>query len=161
MANLFHGKTLHWSAYDPSRVIATVVHGVLNDLLPAGTCQHFTLVDAPQAILPNSDLGLAVWRISSLAELSRACAALEIIANRNPHTLRIAYSSDIQVDRVATLVEAGAQIVVSQLPSLQHAIGTCLRKMHVARPSFHPLTSHLLSRLPWPELDDEPTDHPN
>lgn len=161
MANLFHGKTLHWAAYDPSRVIATAVHSMLNDLLDEASGQHLTLVETPQDIVANSDLGLALWRLVNLDDLSPACTALDAVASRNASTLRMVYLNVHHANHAATLVEAGAQIVVSQLPSLQRAICTCVPKAHLAQQGFHPLTSHLLGRLPWPELDDEVTDHSN
>lgn len=161
MANLFDGKTLHWAAYDPSRVIATAVHSLLKELLSDETSQHFTLADTPQDVPTNRDLGLAVWRVDSLDDWPGICAALATLASRNSRTVRIAYLSSEHADRAATLVEAGAQIVVSQLPSLQSALRICLSKAHFAQQSFHPLTSHLVSRLPWPELDDDSTDNFN
>lgn len=161
MSDLLFGRALVWSCYDPSGVVSAVVHAILRDALAEAPIRTLHIpADSIQDV--GSDglaVGLAIWRLNDSSELAEVCNQLTKCQNKPNSAIRIIYLPTHLRDWIPVLCEAGAQVVVSQVPSLQRLLEnlvSCenLAKIPLSMQGFHPLTSGLINRLPWPELED-------
>ncbi|MFK7737540.1 MAG: hypothetical protein AB8B50_16010 [Pirellulaceae bacterium] len=126
--------------------------------LPLSSADEYTEEHFPSDLV----LGFSLWCMQEDSDLKPVCRNLALQRNLFPSSVRIAVCDFEHADCLRILNEAGAQIVARDVPSLQRAVTalfeTQAESAHSAVPlsdqGFHPLTSGLVSRLPWPELDE-------
>lgn len=157
MSELLTGRTLVWSCYDPSGVIIAAAHSILKGLLEHEPIKlHLIPAQSASDVSKHGvNLGISFWRLSSPHELPSICDAITSCRHPTKSPICIVYHEPELMDCVPILCESGAQVVVSQLPSLQQALGSIISKVPLSFQGFHPLTSGLVERLPWPRLDLE------
>ena len=167
--NQLTGQALVWRSSDQSGVISALVHSVLGELLrglPIRVIHQSTSQDAP--VHESNSYGLGVWRIETADQLETVC--LELSNSRSAFfddadlkSVCIVFLEPELEDCVPVLLEVGAQIVVTDVPSLYQALKSLFPrpsnseisfKVPLSSQGFHPLTSGLIERLPWPELGD-------
>lgn len=156
MSLLLTGRTLIWSCYDPSGVITAAAHDILCALLnPVPIRNHLDAASAPKDVAADPSVyGIAIWRLSAQEEFRPICDALMRCRQRKDRPIAIVYADPDLAECTSILCEVGAQVVVSQVPSLQKVLRSVTRKAPLSLQGSHPLTSGLAERLPWPELDD-------
>lgn len=157
MSALLSGRSLIWSCYDPSQVVAVALQSMLRDLLDEKQCRaQLMLARGAAAVVPESPdlvLGLAVWRFCRLDELAAIGQAIHLCRQRSSEPICVVYCQASLRQHAPILCEAGAQLVVSSVPSLQRVIRRVLPRIPLSEQGYHPLTSGLVEYLPWPELD--------
>jgi hypothetical protein len=94
-------------------------------------------------------VGLTLWTLEHAADLPAVCSSLRSISALNQASLRVCFADAVSPKRVSILLEAGAQIVVSQLPSLYKALPRIIQNANFTSRGTHPLTTGLIERLPW------------
>ncbi len=155
---LLNGKSFAWASYDHPGVVTAMVQTVLRDwFLNQAVQLRLVLTDAPDELAiaaGEESLALSLWTLSNSEELGDICDSIDRVRNSRSDTLRICYlRPDFRI-YAPIVLEAGAQIAVSELPSLQNALLRLLDHVELSDDGYHPLTSGLLQRLPWPEPDD-------
>jgi len=158
MSELLFGKALNWTCWDNRQVLTTQ----LNKVLVAWAAGHAVKVRLNRVdkledygpALAKQPVGLAAWALWSDEALESLCLSLAA-ARELPHPpLCVCYVAPELAECIAILCEAGAQIVISQLPSLESALAKALPGIRLSNHGFHPLTGGLWERLPWTEVDD-------
>lgn len=144
-------QALLWSSLDADGVISVALSHMLdqvlaNEALRTGWLRaddHSHLLQLQAA----NRLGLVLWTIQDEAQLPHMCQSLCEVRERSPETVCVAYAEPLHWELLASLIQAGAQLVVRDLPSLQRglprAIGSAPRSLR----GQHPLTSGLVERL--------------
>lgn len=168
MSELLQGQALVWAIYDPPGVLTAAIQGILAELVESEPIlPTMERVDDPREFLdvaqafqpasptqPTAGLGLAIANLGSAPELPAVCSAFQALRRIALPPICLAHVPSELSSCMPVLAEAGAQIVVRQLPSLQYAIEAILGKIPRGTQGYHPLTNALVERLPWPELDD-------
>lgn len=157
MPDTLSGQTFLWSCWDPSRVVTAAVCTMLDDhfdvqvvrprLLEAATAAEVASAATMQAC------SLAIWTLRHEPDTIATCDAIAECTRQQASGLRICYLDVRLSEYNSILLEAGAQIVVSELPSLQCALTNVLDSLPRSSLGFHPLTSGLAARLPWSDVD--------
>jgi hypothetical protein len=140
-----------WAAYDAHGVTTAMLSGLLGKLFPDPMAQTQLLTySAPADLaLVETDLGFAFWALADSSELDAICAAIQAVRFRHPDTVQVVCFEPTLAESVPLLVEAGAQIVVSQLPSLELAIRHAASHFPLSSRGAHPLTRDLFRLIPW------------
>ena len=99
--------------------------------------------------LASTGLGLIAWSIEDIDEFEAGCASLRFARDAAHPVQRLCFLSPSLNSLTPIVLEAGAQSVVSQLPSLHTELSQLLTRVCLSSQGFHPLTSGLLERLPW------------
>lgn len=160
MNGLAQGRALVCSAYDPSGLISATVVSILRELAQGQPIQvQLAEADTPEQVArgPAQLGGLTLWHISDRHELLPLCRELLRLCNedrRRSETVSLVFLARELSHHYAAIVESGAQIVVCNVPSLYQVLLATWTKLSLSEHGFHPLTSGLTQRLPWPELDD-------
>lgn len=158
MSNLIRGKALFWGTFDPTGIVTAVTDSVLRRHFHGSAQPRLVRAVKPADLVGDSDsLGLMIWNIDSFQDLRLTCGALALARSAPEPPVCIAFLAYQFLDGYSILVEAGAQIVVSELTSLEYVLNHVVPCVRLSSHGYHPLTSGLLSRLPWPELDSEET----
>lgn len=141
-----------------------IIAAALQQMLPA-LCRHLgSSTDPPvrPRRLPCSSpvgipqlahslpLGLALWVVADDAQVPAVCQAVAQLRSQSWGSVCLAYGTLFQSDALHCLAEAGTQLIVEDLAQLQWALPRALAKCPLSTAGYHPLTSGLLSRLPWP-----------
>jgi hypothetical protein len=166
MSELLTGRCLNWICFDQRGLLAA--H--LNDLLEEWTSADSRSTDSAlsqrmvlhatewtgdlwriplRSCLASNGIGLAAWSISDAAEFEAACRSLRVTREAAQPVQRLSLLAPELTELLPILLEAGAQTVVSQLPSLQKELVQLLTHARLSNRGYHPLTSGLLERLPW------------
>ncbi len=156
MSSILQGKCLTWVTFDPDLSFSAAMRSMM--IVQFAGQPVRVQVDVAQSLEES-----AQWvchRQSSLLTIvvddAAALAAAKCLwqcRQRSQTTLRIAISRTSSREFVALLAEAGAQIVVSEVPSLQRMLPQILERIQLKAAGFHPLTSGLMDRLPWRKVD--------
>ncbi len=153
MPELLHGQTLNWASYDPGGVVTAALQTMLTDHLTGQPVRlHLQRVPSAhqmQQTLASHAIGLAFWNLADSTELPAVCKSIATARSRPNCPVVVCFVESSQRDWLSLLVEAGAQVVVSQLPSLQRALPRIVARVDLSPHGFHPLTSGLVERLPW------------
>ena len=154
---LLHGRSLTWSCYDPSGVVCDSIRTMLQEQLRSEAIRPRLMAAATHAdVLPRSTdiiLGLAIWRIGSVDELTAIGTAVQECHRRQPNSVRMVYCQPGQQSRLSVLHETASQLIFSSVPSLQSVVLRITPMLSLSEKGYHPLTSSLRSRLPLPEPD--------
>ncbi len=153
MTNLSHGRTLTWSSWDREGIVTAAVRDMLDQVL-TGSEIHARLVhcETPahmQQLCSTHHLGMALWIVAAGSELTELCQAVASVQERYPSTVCVCYVATARADLVSLLVEAGARLIVDDLPTLQRALPRIVAQAPLSPHGHHPLTSGLIGRLPW------------
>lgn len=162
-APLLGGKTLNWISWDPRRIATISAHNFLKhhfecDGVPVRQVSPEEFSQVPQ-LATNIQAGLVLWSPDSTDSISTICRGLRAVMHQQPRAFRICYLANLYQPFFPLLVEAGAQIVVSELTSLQNALRFIAPKIPLSNRGSHPLTEGLHERLPWAEIDCKRVDN--
>jgi hypothetical protein len=151
MSHLIYGETLVWVTYDPAKVFSAGLKSMLDSLLDQDCRVEVSLatsLDQTAAVAEQTRCGLLTLVLGPNDELP-AMRVLRRVQTRLPECVRCVYFPELlQLDRMR-LQEAGAQIVIEQIPLLQVALPQLLAKAPRRTGGNHPLTAGLIDRLPW------------
>lgn len=153
VSDLLHGRTLAWGSWDREGIVTAAVRDMLGQVL-TGSEIHARLVhcETPghmQQLCSTHHLGIALWIVSVGSELTELCQAIASVQERYPSTVCVCYVATVHADLVSLLVEAGARLIVDDLPTLHRALPRIVAQAPLSAQGHHPLTSGLMSRLPW------------
>ena len=154
------GRTLVWMSWDESGVFTAATRHMLIDILdrkvnPAESPIKLQLIransldDVTQTV-QRQPTSLVTIVVHQHAEIAVACKAFAKIRGRIDQPICVVYIRCELLENVGLLLEAGAQVVVSQLPSWQRVLPRVLARVPLSKQGFHPLTTGLVDRLPWP-----------
>lgn len=153
--DLLHGQALLWSSRDATGVITAALGQMLRELLEAeGTRSRLLRAASDEQLnqlATTQPLGLALWCVDDDSQLPQACQSLCAVRECSPETICVAYVESERRDLLPVLVEAGAQLVACDVPSLQSGLARVVNAAPRSRVGLHPLTTGLLERLPWGE----------
>lgn len=155
MSHLIYGQTLVWVSYDPRRVLTAGLKSMLDDMLDQDCRVDLTLagtLEQTVALVEQTRCGLLTLALGSDDELL-AMRVLRRVQNRSPHCVRCVYFPELLQLDGPRLLEAGAQIVVEQIPLMQAALPKLLAKAPRRTGGNHPLTTGLIERLPWSAVE--------
>lgn len=151
MSHLIYGQTLVWVSYDPSRVFSAGLKSMLDAMLGEDCRVEVVLagsLDQTSALVEQTRCGLMTLVLGAAEEIT-AMRVLRRVLARSPECVRCVYYPELlRLDRLR-LQEAGAQIVIEQIPLLQAALPQLLSRAPRRSGGNHPLTSGLVERLPW------------
>lgn len=158
MTDLIYGKTLVWASYDPAGVVTAAVHSVLQNLLldEPTRIRLWRPKDPGKLLVGSGELGLAFWNLAQAEDAKPICNAVSDIRARSRGTVCVCFVDPHLSDLAPILQESGAQIVASELPFLLNALRRAVSAAPLSNQGFHPLTSGLLQRLPWPDASNDP-----
>ena len=150
--SLLHGQSLSWVTYDPSRTVSAALRWMLRESFQslnvrleiteaANVEESATLVEQHRAGLLTLVLAEADW--------PGACKALRRVQLRRNQCLRCVYVTVPELDDDLRVLEAGAQIVVDQIPWLQQLVPRIVQHAPRRAGGNHPITMGLIDRLPW------------
>ena len=160
MAHSLYQQTLLWSCYDPDGLVAATAESILRPMFSLPDVQSRCLpVDTPESTLSLSPVpGICLWHLRHTAELRATCHCLRSLRQRRIATLQIVFLSRAGQAWKPILLEAGAQAVVSRIPSLQSVLKLAVKHAGLSRQGTHPLTQGLIERLPGAALDADQDD---
>lgn len=140
-------RLLYWTCSDETNLVSAVVKQTL-DAWQAGSQTYHQRTSFEQ-LHESSQIGLAVWAINSPSQISATCLAIEKQRRIHPQLFLLVYLAIDLSDARGLLIEAGAHYVVQQLCQLQLVLDRSASRLRVDQVGHHPLTSGLISRLPW------------
>lgn len=152
---LLYGETLSWVTYDPARTVSAALRWMLRDSLARQPVQ-LTIIEATSAevagtLVEQHQAGLLTLVLTE-PDLGGACRTLRRVQLRRSRCVRCVYVSAEARRDSPQLLEAGAQIVVDQIPWLQRLLPGIIERAPRKSGGSHPLTTGLVDRLPWREL---------
>ncbi len=140
--------TLVWSAYDPSGILAAALHQFLTAALPDEVATELVPLEGLDCeVAPGA--GLVACRVAEPSELEPVARLLSHLRTRHRPPVRLCWTGEQTEGSLGLLVEAGAQVVVGQLPSLQAAIPRIVRHAPLENRARHPILERVRDRLPW------------
>jgi hypothetical protein len=150
---MYNSPSLLWSSLDANGVVTAALGQMLRELLQAEPTRWLRANDSEQLLqlASSHSLGLALWCVDDELQLPHICHALCEVREHSPATICVAYVEMAQGEFLAMLVEAGAQLVVRDLPSLQLALPQIVRFATRSTIGLNPLTSGIIEQLPWGE----------
>ncbi len=151
--DLLYGQALLWTSRDATGVITAAVGRMLRELLDAEGARSRWLRAASDEQLnqlaTTHILGLALWCIDDDSQLPPACQSLCAVRECSPETICVVYVELMRWELLPVLIEAGAQLVACDVPSLQSGLGKVVKVAPRSSSGLHPLTTGLVARLPW------------
>ena len=151
MSHLIFGETLVWVSYDPARVFSAGLKSMLDGLLDQECRLEVALASSLEQtanLVEQTRCGLLTLVLGADDDFA-AMRVLRRVQIRAPECVRCVYFPELlQLDSVR-LREAGAQIVVDQIPLVQSLLPQLLAKAPRRSGGNHPLTIGLIDRLPW------------
>lgn len=151
MSHLIYGQTLVWVSYDPARVFSAGLKSMLDGMLDRDCRVEVVLASSLEqttTLVEQTRCGLMTLVLGAGDELP-ALRVLRRAQTRTPECVRCVYFPELlQLDRLR-LQEAGAQIVIEQIPLLQTILPQLLQRAPRRTGGNHPLTTGLIDRLPW------------
>lgn len=152
MASNLQTESIHLAMVDAHGVVATTAHNVIRDALKSNPIQILLSWYAqPKDLLVERDaFGLILWTVTDRAGVRPVVETLRQVPN---HCIKVVFAAPSLSSYGGVFNEAGAQIVVTELTSLATHLRTLARKVPRQQSGTHPLTTGLIDRLPWSELD--------
>lgn len=154
--SLLHGESLVWVTYDRGRGVSAALRWMLQTALtPLDVRLEVTEVEsaveaATQVEQRQAGLLTLIPRSSECeAEWPALCKTLRRVQLRQGPCLRCVYASLPGLTDDLRLWEAGAQIVINQIPWLQRIVPRIVTCAPRRTGGNHPLTIGLVDRLPW------------
>ena len=160
MKELLFEKQIRWTTSDPSKVLPALVSQILRERCDfLGITHQFVATGSPTEEASDlGDVGLVLWRVQDRENLESTISALQAARLKEPKPICVVWLEPNLSHCAGILVEAGAQLVVTQLPSLQKGLESILSRtplpIPLAKHGSHPLVAGIVERLPWPELAD-------
>lgn len=155
-SQLLHGKSLIWLSWDRLGIVTTAVRRMVIEELNA---QEVSLelvrsanLDELLLAAERQTCGLVSFVLQDFEDCPAACKSLWRFRNSSSSTIRVVVIAPEMAEQAGLLLEAGAQVVVSQLTSLQNTLSKVVQAAPLSKHGFHPLTSRLVDQLPWPNL---------
>ena len=156
MSWLNQSSCLNWTSYDPPSVATYIARQTIlrcsknteaqEDLPTLKT--NFLRLESPADIGHTSEIvGLALWSIQTFDQLETIVEAVQITSMRRPCPIQVVAVDKSLATWTGILLEAGAQIVVSELLFLQKAVERALVNAPTVQKSSHPLLADLPSIL--------------
>jgi hypothetical protein len=148
---LLFGKVLLWGSFDERGVATALLKRPLEEVCRSRAAKLKLLVasEPGNVICPDATLGLALWTISDSSRLDAICSAIAGLRRHSPDTRCCVLVDAYHQGCMQPLAESGAQIVASQLPSLEKCVRLAAKQAPLSTRGFHPLTSNLVRLLPW------------
>lgn len=144
-------QALLWSSLDDDRVTTAALGHMLNELLAVEALRAGWLRADNHAdllhLLATDTLGLVLWTVHDEAQLPQVCESLCDVRKRSPDTICVVYAEQLHWQLLPSLIEAGAQVVARDIPSLQRGLCGAVRSAPRSHRGLHPLTSGLVGRL--------------
>ncbi len=144
-------QALLWSSLDVDGVITVALSHMLRELMAAEAQRAGWLraADHPQLLqlLAANRLGLVLWTVQEEAQLPRLCESLCDVRERSPETICVVYAEQLHWELLSSLIEAGAQVVVRDVPGLQRGLASLIRAAPRSHHGLHPLTAGLIARI--------------
>jgi hypothetical protein len=158
-SELLYGETLSWVTFDAARAVSAGLrsmlrqaldpHGVRLEIAEAASAEEAaSLAEQQRAGLLTLVLTESDW---SGPEWAAACKTLRRVQARRSSCVRCVYVTLAEMTGDLRLYEAGAQIVVDQIPWLQRLVPRIINRAPRRSGGNHPLTAGLSERLPWLE----------
>ena len=158
MSELLRGKALHWTCWDDRHLLTAQLQTLLSDWGKIQSIKsHFTSVDNLahyESLLGKQHFGLSAWAVRDESPLEQLCLILSAARAHPQSPLQICYLAPELAEHIPLLAEAGAQIVLSQLTSLESTLSRLLPRVALSTMGFHPLTGGLIERLPGTEAEE-------
>lgn len=158
MSHLIYGQTLVWVSYDPARVFSAGLKSMLDSRLDQDCRVEVTLAnsfDQTAGLAEQTRCGLLTLVLGAGDEFA-AMRVLRRVQMRVPACVRCVYfPALLQLDGLR-LQEAGAQIVLEQIPLLQAALPQILARAPRRSGGNHPITTGLIDRLPLQSTPSAP-----
>lgn len=155
MESQLDGKSLVWVSWDPTDFFTAATYRMLSDRLADSKVKLQLIRPANWEVFgepwQRQQIGLVTFALPNANEIPQVCKFLWRQRNRGDQTVSACFVAPELVESVPLLLESGAQIVVSQLTSWQSTLDRVLSQVPLSNQGFHPLTSGLISRLPWPD----------
>lgn len=159
-SRLLFGETLSWVTYDSARTASAGLRSLLREALDplsvrleiaeaASAEEAANMAEQHRAGLLTLVLTEADWTGPGWAG---ACKALRRIQVRRGRCLRCVYATHSDMVSDLRLFEAGAQIVVDQIPWLQRLVPRIIALAPRKSGGSHPITAGLVDRLPWSDI---------
>ena len=158
MSTRIERETIAVQAYDPEGLVASFAFDCLQSAQDDEASQallQFFFSETLHDLTQGSAEGLLLWVIRNSTDARALANTLQ--DNRSSRCTRIVYLDRKCFGYAQALQESGAQIVVSQLPSLKRILSQIAPRLHRSPLGSHPLTSGLTLRLPWTELERDGT----
>lgn len=162
-SGLLFGETLSWVTYDQARTVSAGLRSLLRGALdPRGV--RLEIAEAASAeeaasLVEQQRAGLLTLVLSEDDRTgpsgtgpgwAAACKALRRVQVRRSRCLRCVYVAQPEMASDLRLFEAGAQIVLNQIPWLQRLVPRIIEQAPRKSGGSHPITAGLVDRLPWP-----------
>lgn len=181
-STLLSGETLSWVTYDPTRTVSAGLRRMLRDALEPYEVQlqitEATSAEVAGSLVEQQGAGLMTLVLTA-RDWAGGCRALRRVQVRRSRCLRCVYLSAgagepderpelAQIsesvaqwtgveqpppDRLL-LWEAGAQIVLDQIPCYQRLMASIVARAPRKAGGTHPITRGLMERLPWPNFKE-------
>ncbi len=156
-SSLLYGETLVWVTYDPARTISACLLGMLREHLSQSSVR-LELIECPAMddialTVTNHQAGLVTMVVGKNDWLD-SCRALRRVQVRRPECFRCVYASAGEPIDPLCLMEAGAQIVLDQIPWMQRFVPQLVSQAPRRQGGSHPITAGLVDRLPLANLPE-------
>ena len=151
MSQPLNEQALLWSSVDSDGVVSVALSHMLGELTAAEGMRAGWLRAEDTAhllqLLHANRLGLALWTMQDEAQLPQICQSLCEVRECSPETICLVYAEQLHWKLLSSLVEAGAQLIVRDVPGLQLRLPRAVACAPRSQRGLHPLTSGLVERL--------------
>ncbi|MCA9125622.1 MAG: hypothetical protein KDB22_00990 [Planctomycetales bacterium] len=158
MSSTLHRKTFLWTSYDVQDIATAgmqTILGSLNEIdgrmaLPLHT-RLMKARDLPELsqLARCHTLALVLWVCHSADQLQDLVRSIASVKHMPEPPCRVCYLAGNTTNLTSIVIEAGAQIAVTQLASLQRVLPSLLPQSPLSPVGIHPITTGLVDRLPW------------
>lgn len=156
MSWLGRSSCLNWTSYDPSNVATYLARESLleaaNELSsgPDEISLRSVLIrlDTPSDIKSTKQMvGLSIWSVRSGSEFEDVVRSVQVAKSRRIRPVQVVLLNRTLESATGILLEAGAQIVVSELLFLKKAVRKAIDNAFCVQQASHPLLVELPSFL--------------
>lgn len=141
----YEQATLHWFCGDRSNVVTTLVQETLSCWAKKQAI-HLHQHLSHGTSLGQQPIGLSVWAAWEHSEIDSISKSLFQLRQSQPATVKVVFVSEACAANSSVLVEAGAQLIVHTLCSLQRALSIMADKIPMDYQSNHELTRGIMQR---------------
>ena len=136
---------MQWVCWDRTNVVTSLVHEALSRWAFKHTVQ-LQQQTADSKVTGQQPLGLSVWAAWEFTEVDSICQSMMRLGKAQSQAVKLVVVSESCVESSSRLVQAGAQLVVHPLSSLERALMVIAGKIPVVYQSNHPLTQGIMQR---------------
>lgn len=161
MANVLRSDeaTLHWACWDPTGTLAALLQDRLRKWQVASGCDvRYEAIEGLEALNQSVKRGdwnihtgptLIAWHMEGSEEFEAILNSLLAVRKRLPKSIQVVRIAPEWNAYAHFFIEAGAQVVISQLPSLERILPRILDSVPLSSVGSHPILSGIAKRLPW------------